>query len=573
VNSRYLFPVLIAALCIAPPVGVSAANTAATSAARVAVPTPAPQPVAPPIPPVAPGYIAPGVRPTNAEIVGVTQQPFVGITLQNAIGMALNHNSDLAVAAGDTRIAAYQIVAARGAYDVQFRIEPSVSHSTTAPTNSFFSGPNFGLIVNNTQSLEAGLSGQLPSATQYNVSITQSRIDNNTRINAFNPYYEATLNATITQPLLKNAGVGDESSHQVKLAIINLDATQAQTLATVSTTIAAVENAYWDLVAGWRNVAIQEDALHQAILQQRSNVRLALQQRSAPIDAVDSSTQVAVYQSNVFAALQSVASLQNQLKGLIVNNPGDPVWLANLMPTTPVLQIPKIPPLAELMARAMKNRPELVQAAAQQQQADTNVAYARNQTKPQVDLQLGYTGNGFGGNVLPPLGGPLGTATPPPFLAGAYGVAYSNIGRLPTYTAGIVIQTPFGDNTAKANLQVAQEQARIAKISAENVDQRIQSDVLNALQNYLTAVASLYSAGQARASAQAVYASELRKFRNAQSTTFLITQRQVTLVQDQGLELQAQTNLNKAIVELSRVDGTILSDNNVTLQDLGAYER
>jgi hypothetical protein len=49
----------------------------------------------------------------------------------------------------------------------------------------------------------------------------------------------------------------------------------------------------------------------------------------------------------------------------------------------------------------------------------------------------------------------------------------------------------------------------------------------------------------------------------------LINQRQVEFVQNEGLELQAQTDLNKAVVELQRVDGSILSQNGVSLGTLG----
>lgn len=558
---------LFAAIAAAPVAGSAAGRPALPN--RATIPTPEPSPVMPAVPTVAPGYNGPNVRPTAAGIVGVTQQPFVGITLPDAIGMALRRNPNLAIAAGNTRVASYQIEAAKGAYDVRFRIVPSVTHSTTAPQNAFFSGPNFGPIAQNSQQIQAGIQGQLPSGTQYSIGVTQSRIDNNSVIDAFNPYYNAALNASVTQPLLKNAGPGNEVRRQIELATINANATQAQTLATVSTTIASVENAYWDLVAAWRNVAIQEDALHQAMIQQQSNVRSARRGAVAPIDAVESSTQVAVYQNNVFAALQNVASLQNELKSLVVDNPGDPIWQANLVPTTSVQSTPNVPSLPELLATAMKNRPELARAAAQTQQAAVDLAYAKNQLKPQVDLQLNYTGNGFAGNALPPLGGAFGSATPPPYLGGTYGQAYGNIGRFPTYTAGVVIQAPIGNHTAKADLAAAQEQARIAKISSENVDQRIALDVRNALQNYQSALSRLNSARQARQAAQAVFASELRKFHNGESTTFLVTQRQVELVQNEGLELQAQTDLNKAIVELQRVDGTILGSNNVTLTTLG----
>jgi outer membrane protein TolC len=49
-----------------------------------------------------------------------------------------------------------------------------------------------------------------------------------------------------------------------------------------------------------------------------------------------------------------------------------------------------------------------------------------------------------------------------------------------------------------------------------------------------------------------------------------VLQRQVELAQARGQELQAQTDLNKAVVELQRVEGAILSDNGVSLKTLGS---
>jgi outer membrane protein TolC len=572
VNKRSLATLSLSAAIAAAPL-IAPAQQAQPQSPRLpsaaSIPTPEPSPITPAVPTVAPGYIAPNVRPTRADVVGVTQQPFVGIALNDAIGMALSRNPDLAISASDTRIGGYQIQAAKGAYDVRFFVNPTINHSITAPENAFFAGPNFGPITANNQSLAAGVTGQLPSGTQYNVNVTQTRIDNNTIINAFNPYWTASLNVSVTQPLLRNFGPGNDTRRQIVLSFLNEQGSTAQTLANVSTTISNVENAYWDLVYAWRNVAIQENALHQAIVQQNSNVRLARRGAAAPIDAVESSTQVAIYQDNVFSALQAVSSVQNTLKSLVIDDPADPIWRANLMPTTSVEQAPATPSLEQLLTTAMQHRPELAQAAAQRQQAAVNVAYAKNQRLPQVDLQLQYQGNGLAGNPLPPLGGAFGSATPPPYLTGAYGTAYGNIGRFPTYQAGVLVSTPIGNNTAKADYAAAKEQKRIADISSQNVDQRILFDVRNALQNFESAQSRLYAARQAREAAQQVYASELRKFRNGESTTFLVTQRQTELVQNEGRELLAQTDFDKAVVELSRADGTILSANNVNIQTLG----
>jgi outer membrane protein TolC len=546
-----------------------AASAKQTSPSVVSIPTPVPTPVTPVVPTVAPGYRAPNVRPTAADIVGVTQQPFVGIALQDAIGMALLKNPDLSVAASNTRIAAYQVQETKGAYDVRFFVEPSWKNDTTAALNPFFAGgTDFEPIIQNYQNVQAGFEGQLPTGTQYNINVSQTKANDNTFINSFDPYYEASFNVSITQPLLKGLAM-NESKRDLQLSVVSADSSQASTLVSASMTIASVEDAYWDLLAAWRNVAIQEDALRQTVLQQQSNVRQAARGAAAPIDAVESSTQVAVYQENVFSALQTVSELQNQLKSLIVTDPGDPIWRANLVPTSSALQLPPAPSVESLIATAMQNRPEVREAIDAQKQANVNLAYAKNQRLPQADLQLQYNGNGFAGHALPPLGGVFGTETPPPDLVGGYGQAYANTGRFPTYNAGIKISTPLGNNTAKGALSAANEQQHIADVDRLGTAQRIQYEARNAVQSYQAALARLFAARQAREASAQVLDSEIRKFKNGESTTFLINQRQVEFVENEGLELEAQTDLNKAVVELQRVDGSILTQNGVSLGTLG----
>jgi hypothetical protein len=53
----------------------------------------------------------------------------------------------------------------------------------------------------------------------------------------------------------------------------------------------------------------------------------------------------------------------------------------------------------------------------------------------------------------------------------------------------------------------------------------------------------------------------MRKFNAGTSTTFLVLQRQTDLVSQRGRELQAQTDLNKAEVEIDRVSGAIFVRN------------
>ncbi|HEY2553810.1 MAG TPA: TolC family protein, partial [Candidatus Cybelea sp.] len=321
--------------------------------ARATIPTAMPTVAMPVVPSVAPGYAAPQVAPSAALIVGVTQSRLVNISLQDAIAMSLLKNPNLAVSASNVKVARYQITQAKGQYDVQLHLEPSSSYSVTPPENLFEAGPGEvgkytpgpefttgpGDVIQHQSTFQYGLGGQTENGTQYQAGIQQQRTYNNTIFDEYNPYYLATLNLGVTQPLLKNAGM-NAGKRLLKLSFINADASSAQALIDSSNTISQVEDAYWNLVAAWRNVAIQEEALHQAVLQRESATRLAQRGAIAPVAVVESQTQVATFQDDVFSALQTVSLLQNQLKSLIVADPADPIWQANLVPSSSVAQAP-----------------------------------------------------------------------------------------------------------------------------------------------------------------------------------------------------------------------------------------
>ncbi len=562
---------------------------------RVIIPTAIPTLIMPPVPSVAPGYHAPQVAPSAAQIVGVTQQRFVGISLQDAITMALLKNPNLAVSASDFRVARYNIVEAKGQFDVQLHLQPSSNFSVNPPSNFLEAGPGDvgkytpgpiftegpGNIIQHQSSFQYGVGGQTVEGGSYQAGIQQSRTYNNTIFNAYNPYYLATLNLAVTQPLLKNFGT-NAAKRRLKLAMVNADASSAQSLVDTSTALSQVEDTYWDLVAAWRNVVIQQASLKEAISQQQTNVRLAKRGQGAAIDAVESETQVANFADAVFAAFQEVSRLQTALKGMIVADPGDPIWQANLVPSSSVVQLPTANDLATVIALGEQNRPEVRQAHDKQLQADLDRAFARNQSLPQADAQIQYLSNGFAGLLAPTPAfltnncqtnsSLLACPTPPPNTQGKMAFAYHNMwaAYFPTFNIALVVGYPIQGSLARGMRGVASEEETQAKLLLQGVEERIGAEARNALQAYQSSLSRLSAARKSREAAESVYASELRKFHNGMSTTFLVLQRQVELEQSRGLELRAQTDLNRAVVEVQRVEGTILTTNGVNLQTLGS---
>jgi outer membrane protein TolC len=559
----------------------------------------------PAVPAIEPGFRATIAPPISNDIAGV-DAPFVGLSLDDAIGMAIARNTDLAVSQANRRVAAFQIVAAAGAYDLRFVVQPQYTYSSQASVSVLEAGPGGGPVDTVTAGATAGFSGRTSTGGNFQATTTATRVDNNLTVNSYDPYYQTALALQFSQPLARGLAI-DDTRRQIAISKIGRDLSSDDALLQASTTLDNVLVAYYNLVAAWRNVAIQEDALRQARAQAASNGRLVRRGQAAPVDVVESNTQVNTFQDDVYSAIANVASLQNTLKTLLLSDPGDPIWTANLVPTSPISNDVPEPAVADVVVAALKNRPEVGQLRENIREQNVNVAYARDQTKPQIDLNVGITENGFAGAPTNPQSNPfvsvigseitsinqliaaVNAAAPPgttplipvsgsalatplyPGTIGGVGESYKTAleGKFPQYSISATLGFPLNNRTAKATYAGELERRRSLRTQEVGLIQRLQAEARNAVQGYRSARSRLLAASAARAAAEQVEASEQRRFRAGASTTFLVLQRQVTLANARGRELQAQSDVQKAVVELARVSGTILSDNRVDVSTLG----
>jgi HAE1 family hydrophobic/amphiphilic exporter-1 len=169
---------------------------------------------------------------------------------------------------------------------------------------------------------------------------------------------------------------------------------------------------------------------------------------------------------------------------------------------------------------------------------------------------------------LPPLDTTTGGVAVNQNLIGGYSKSLSNlIGQdYPTYRVGVRVALPLRNRTAEANLGRSLAEGSFIQNQRAQAEQLIEADVRNTSQTLRSAEARLAAAASARSSAEQQYESEQRQFRAGTTTVFLVLQRQNELLAARGRELQAQTDLNKAIAEFHRATGNTLEANNVSLR-------
>ncbi|MEQ1643125.1 MAG: TolC family protein [Pyrinomonadaceae bacterium] len=535
--------------------------TAISAQSPTATPTPT-VPTDDPLP-TQPAFDKP-VRPMpSVARVGVNAVDQLSLTLDQAIEMALKNNNDIDASRNTVQISEFGLKGARGIYDPLFNSQ-SFYESRTTPTASTIGGAVNGSVTQKQFFNDLGLTGFVPKyGGSYDVILSQARTNTSNRNATLNPQFPLSLTATYTQPLWRNRAF-DSNRRSIEIAKKNIEISDVQLRLMAIGVVSSVEQAYWDLAFAMRNLQVQTDTLRQAKDQLESNKRLVDRGVLAPIELVAANSQIATFEQAIYLAQESVTRAENTLKTLLLPDRTAAEWSRPLTPVTPTaITAPQIG-LEVAVTEALKNRPEITQLATSSEMNKIDERFYRNQTKPQIDLVGSYTSSGLAGAPNPLSSG---AGTVPDNLKGGYITSLGNLlaQDYPTYRAGVQISLPWGNRVAKANLgRTLVEADRLANNRAQT-EQIIEAEVRNALQALRSAEARLASASEARTAAEELYASETRQFRGGTTTFYLVLQRQTELTAARGRELQAQTDLNKAISEFQRSIGATLSSNNVTV--------
>jgi len=566
--------------------GVSAQQPTATPAPT---PTTAEQTIN--VPAIAPNYRSDKVTLPELGRVGVNMDQQQPLSLRDALKLALENNKDIEVARENVKIAEFDLLGARGAYDPRLSSQ-SYFERVKTPISSFLSG-SANAVVQSDYTGTARLEGLAPNGGgNYRIDFSSIRLNTNNAFAVLNPQYPTALTFTFAQPLARGLRT-DNARRQIEILKHNLTLTDVQFRQRAIDTITNVQRAYWDLAFALRNLQVQRDAVRDARAQLEHNKRLVSEGQLAPIDIVAADAQVTGFEQSLYTALEDVSRSENNLKMLIAENRQASIWNSSIIPGDAVdLTAPEIS-LSEAMKLAIDNRPELQQSNLAREINQVDQKFYRDQTKPQVDLvgsygMVGLAGTSTGGNgplasssielrdrvnQLSVLNGLQPLPAQPvqsvsPALLGGYPQSFENLllNRYNNFRVGVSVSLPLRNRTAEGQLGRSLVEGQRLTTQREQLEQAIQVEVRNALQVVRSSEARLRAAAANRAASEQQYESEKRKLDAGQSTVFLVLERQTALTTARGNELRAQTDLNKAIAELQRATGNALTVNSIVVR-------
>jgi outer membrane protein TolC len=475
--------------------------------------------------------------------------PNVELTLDDATARALERNLDIAVERLNPQVQDFNLARLRAAYRPTLSSTFSQRHQVQPPTSQL----NGGLIVQNNQSVyNGGVSQAVPwGGGDFSVNWNNQRQETNNSFSNFNPSYNSNLTATFTQPLLRDFFI-DGNRQQLRVTAINRDISDIQLRGTLSTTVASVRNAYWELVYALQAVDVARGSLELAVKLVEDNRARVEVGTMAPLDVVQAEAEAATRRQALTQAEATMQTAEITLKRLIVNGTEDELWRAKITPIDRPEFRPEPLDIEGSVRKALEVRTDLEQARKTIDSNDVTMRFLRNQTLPAIDLVANYSAQGVGGTqfIRQGLGGSVSQVIP-----GGYADALDRLfGRdYPIWQLQLNVSYPIGASAAEAQYARARVQRNQSAAQLRALELQVAAEVTNAALQVEANLKSYEAATAARDLAQTRLGAEQSRFDVGLSTNFFVVQAQRDLATAQNSELRALLNYRRALVDYARV--------------------
>ena len=485
----------------------------------------------------------------------------VDLTLDEAIARALERNLDLVVQRLNPLVFDLSLAQQLSFYRPTVNANLSDS-SRTNPSSTQLDGG--AAVVSDTATVNGGLDQAVQwGGGNYTVNWNNNRSAPTNAFSSFNRSYRATVQASYTQPLLRGFKI-DTTRQQIQVTRINRDIADIDLRQTITNTVSAVRNAYWDLLYATGTLEVQQQALDLAEALIRDNEARVEIGTLAPIDVVQARSEAAARRQSLAQAEQVLATAELVLKQLIVGGTDDDYWASTLNPVDqPTLEVPPID-LGAAIRAALEERTDLARSRRQLDINEVNLSAMRNNTLPAVDLVGTYQLQGQGGTrfVRSGLGGSVTSEVP-----GGLGDAFNQLfdAAFPVWTVQVNMSYPLGQSAADAALARAQLQTQQVRAQLRQLQLQVATEVTNAVVQIEAISRRIDAAMAARELTQEQLNAEQSRFEAGLTTNFFVVQAQRDLAAAQDTELRAILDQQKALVEFDRVQRTSLSNAGISI--------
>jgi outer membrane protein len=483
------------------------------------------------------------------------------LTVADAVRLTLLNDTQIRVSELQQDVQEHGIDRAQSAFDPTVTTSFTSSHATATSITRLAGAPTLETKDGRGQ---ISLHRTFVTGTALNIGFDAGRSTTNSSFASINPSFSSGITFGLSQPLLRGFGT---FPHRAPLLMAESSSRQsrASLTAQLSAAVARAINTYWEVVEARENLAVQRQSLELAEATHKQKQRELELGVLSPLDIYGSEQGVASRKLAVIGLEYNLKRAQDQLRTIIGADLDPeirelPLELAESpAPEGELLEVDE----AVAVARALERRPERVASREAAAMADINVRLSRDAVKPELSLNASYTYNGIAGTELD-------TRVSPPVVIsyGGLGDALDQIRsrNFPNYSLSLQMTLPLRNRLAQAALadaRIAQQQSRY---TLRRQTQDITLEVRSALQQLTQSKLQMDAARFSRDIARKRLDAEQRKHELGLITVFFLLDAQNQLAEAEVALLHSQTSYQRAVTEVRRVTGDLLSQYDVQVR-------
>jgi outer membrane protein TolC len=441
-------------------------------------------------------------------------------------------------------------------------------HSTTIEASNFVAGT--ASLVASQKNLTYGIQQAYWTGTTVQLySVNTFGYNQNATTTQFNPVDSGSLNLSITQNLLNGFGLAVNKRAYHK-ALNNLRANDLSFKQQVIATVANVVSLYWDLVTFDDELKVHQETLRLDTQLYEDNKRRAELGAIAPIDTIQAEADMKAEQQNVIAQESQVLQQEMILKSVLTRSGLDnPLIVGARIVPTDHIEVPAedaLMPVQDLIAEAIKSRPEVEQNQIALENARLDLLGVKNNLRPTLQAVVNLANAGQAGTAIPANAGPYGINY---YFAGGYGTVLNQIfsRNFPSYSASIALTIPIRNRASQADLITSELSYRQSQIQDRQLQNNIKLNVLNYWTALRNARAAYETSIVARKLQDETLAGQRRRYELGTATILDVVLAQRDDTARQLSEVDARNQYQRARTNLQQVEGKTLDAYDVDLDE------
>jgi len=500
---------------------------------------------------------------------------------------ALHTKYDAAIIDADPR---YGVDGALSAYDTTLSVSTFFEKNDKALNNVFFGGGTR-LLRQDAMVVQAQLTKRAMTGTELTLRDYIDYDANNSPGNQFPQAYQNNIEMEFRHPLLRGGGVDFNQLagpsnipgvvNGVIIARINTDISLGEFEIAVRDLVSDVENAYWDLYFGYRDLdakimardsaletwrriralyengrrggeAEKEAQAREQYFRYQAEVENALSGRLLNGTHTNNGSQGGTFQSNhgVYVAERRL----RMLMGIPINDgrlirPADEPSLARVEFDW-----------EETLVESLERRPEIRRQRWQIKKRELELQANKNFMKPQLDLIGRYRWRGFGRDFLATGG-----------QTGEFDGALNNLfdGNFQEWQMGLELSVPLGKRQAHAAMRHAELQLARDRAILHEQERTIVQSLSNAIADVDRAYSVLQTTFNRRHAARQEVAAVQAAYESDNATLDLLLESQRRQAEADGSYYRSLVEYSLALKNVQFEKGSLLSYNNIYLEEGG----